>query len=102
MRAIYSNEKGLTASYLVSRAAEALEKIADVYPEYRSFAERLASCRYEIDDIAAEVYSRTENNDDGDPTAKIDAIESRLEAISRLKRKYGSTVEEILRFREDA
>lgn len=102
LRAIYSNEKGLTASYLVSRAAEALEKIADVYPEYRSFAERLASCRYEIDDIAAEVYSHNENNDDGDPTAKIDAIESRLEAISRLKRKYGSTVEEILRFREDA
>ncbi len=102
LRAIYSNEKGLTASYMVSRAAEALGKIADVYPEYRGFAERLVSCRYEIDDIAAEVCARAGQNEDGDPTAKIDAIESRLEAISRLKRKYGSTVEEILQFRENA
>lgn len=102
LRAIYGNEKGITASYLLSKAAEALKKISDVYPEYREYAERLESCRYEADDIAAEVYSHIGENDDSDPTAKIDAVESRLEAISRLKRKYGSTVEEVIAFRDEA
>ena len=102
LRAIYGNEKGITASYLLSKAADALKKIADVYPEYRGYAERLESCRYEADDIAAEVYAHAARDDDGDPTARIDAIESRLEAISRLKRKYGATVEEVIAFRENA
>ncbi len=102
LRAIYGNEKGVTASYLLSKAADALKKISDVYPEYREYAERLESCRYEADDIAAEVYAHMGENDDGDVTAKIDAVESRLEAITRLKRKYGSTVEEIIAFREAA
>ena len=37
---------------------------------------------------------------EGDP-AKLDNIESRLEAIDKLKRKYGRTVEEILAFHGD-
>ena len=37
---------------------------------------------------------------DGDSSARLDRIESRLETISRLKRKYGADVREILEFRD--
>ena len=37
---------------------------------------------------------------EGDP-AKLDSIESRLEALDKLKRKYGRTVEEVLAFHAD-
>ena len=33
-----------------------------------------------------------------DPTAMLDRAEARLNAIAKLKRKYGSTVEEIIAF----
>ena len=39
---------------------------------------------------------------DEDPTARLDKIGARLEVITRLKRKYGQSVSEILSFREDA
>lgn len=103
LRAIHGNERGITASYLLTKAADALRRISDVYPEYREYADRLEACRYEADDIAAEVMSRSEGaEEDADPTARLDAIETRLDAISRLKRKYGSTVEEIIEFKTNA
>ncbi|MDQ2775013.1 MAG: DNA repair protein RecN [Acidobacteriota bacterium] len=37
---------------------------------------------------------------EGDP-ARLEDVESRLDALDRLKRKYGKTVEEILSFRDD-
>ena len=37
---------------------------------------------------------------EGDP-ARLDAVESRLEALDKLKRKYGKTVEEVLAFQTD-
>ncbi len=104
LRAIHGNERGVTASYLLTKAADALRRISDVYPEYLEYAERLEACRYETDDIAAEVMSRSgvDDDEDADPTARLDAIETRLDAISRLKKKYGSTVEEILEFKVNA
>jgi DNA repair protein RecN (Recombination protein N) len=42
------------------------------------------------------------DDSDGDPTAKLDKAEARLDTISRLKRKYGSTVEGILEFRRES
>ncbi len=104
LRAIHGNERGITASYLLAKAADALRRISDVYPEYREYAERLETCRYEADDIAAEVMSRSgaADADDADPTARLDAIEARLDAISRLKKKYGSTVDEIIEFKTNA
>ena len=41
-------------------------------------------------------------DDAEDPTAKIDRIEGRLEGISKLKRKYGGSIAEILSFRARA
>ena len=40
--------------------------------------------------------------DTSDPTARIDRIEGRLESISKLQRKYGSSITEILAFRDRA
>ena len=56
---------------------------------------------YQVDDISEEVYSVLSEIDD-DPTRTLNDIESRLDKISKLKRKYGYTVEEILAFRDRA
>jgi len=98
-RALCSNEKGITASSLASHAAEVLNKIADVVPEFNDLAARLRSCTYELDDIAAELQSIVSNADlASDPEKRLDEIETRLALITRLRRKYGNSVEEIIEY----
>jgi DNA repair protein RecN (Recombination protein N) len=100
VRALRSNEKGITAPYLVSRAADAVGKLSGAVPQAAALKERLDSCRYELDDIADEIEALCESFSDGGESAdaRLDRIEGRLEEISKLKRKYGQSVGEILEF----
>ena len=93
--------KGMGAIYLTDRASSALDSISDALPEVETLAARLEEVKYELEDIASSVSALIDDSD-GDPTAKLDKAEARLDTISRLKRKYGSTVEEILEFRREA
>jgi len=103
LKALYSNEKGITAPFLVSRASDAVSKLLATVPELAALNERLISCKYELDDIASEIEALAEEVTGGaDADAKLDKIESRLEIISKLKRKYGNSVDEILAFLADA
>lgn len=96
-RALYASEKG-SAVYLLERSAAALDKIADVLPEVKELSQRLNDYRYEIEDIALTV--RDFASDAENPTEQLNKIESRLDAITKLKRKYGNSIEEILEFRD--
>ena len=100
-RAILGGERGTGASYLVERAAAALSKLSGAVPEADALVGRLTDIKYELDDIAAEAASLA-GDIDGDPTARIDKIEGRLAAISKLRRKYGADIGEILAFAEEA
>lgn len=102
-RTLYANEKGITASSLALHAADVLGKVADVVPHLGELASRLRSCTYELDDISAELRAVIQNSQlEADPVKRLDEIESRLALITKLKRKYGSTVEEILEFGQNA
>ena len=100
-RAVLGSEKGAGASYLCDRASSALSQIADAFPEANDLAARLESIKYELDDIAASTAELSMLGDE-DPAARLDKIGARLEVISKLKRKYGHTVSDILEFRENA
>ena len=95
-KALKGSEKG-SVSYLLDRSMAALNQIADVVPAFAEYADRLKECLYQVDDIAEEVYAVIDDVD-GDPTATLNKIESRLDKISKLERKYGSTVREVLEF----
>jgi DNA repair protein RecN (Recombination protein N) len=101
VRALRGGEKGASASYLLSRASESLNKIADVIPEAAEIAENLLDMSYGVSDIADKIASF---GDDGgeDVDAALDKIETRLEAISSLKRRYGRDIKTILEFRDKA
>lgn len=93
--------KGMGAIYLTDRASAALDSISDSLPEAEALAARLSEVKYELEDIAASTSALCEIGD-GDPAVMLDKAESRLDAIRKLKRKYGNTVEEIIAFRNDA
>ena len=97
-KALKGSEKGSVA-HLLERSITALTQLSDVIPDYAEYSEVLRDVLYKTQDIAEEVYAVLEDME-GDPTEALNAIESRLDKISKLKRKYGYTVEEILEFRD--
>ena len=99
-RALKGAERG-SVLFLLEKSVQALEPLSDLVPEIAPIAEELSDCRYRIEDAAERVYDLTDA-DDGDPTALIDKIEGRLDAFSKLKKKYGGTIDEVIRFREEA
>ena len=65
---------------------------------YQSLRERLSSIHYELDDLAQDIAFK--GNDLWEEDLDLDSIEGRLNDYSRLKRKYGMTVEELMAHQE--
>ena len=99
-KALKGSEKGSVA-FLLDRSASALEQLSDVIPAFSEYAETLRDFSYRANDIAEEVYGVISDVDEDSDTA-LNKIESRLDKISKLKRKYGLTIKDILEFRDRA
>ncbi len=99
-RAMKGSEKG-SVTYLLSRTVQSLRQIQDVIPSAEALAARLEEYLWQIDDIAEQIYDM-QGEEEGDPTELLDRVETRLDAIGRLVRKYGGTVEDVLAYRAKA
>jgi len=85
---------------LVSDAIRRLEGIEDLDAELAAPLVRLRAIREELRDTAAEL-ERYAAGIEADP-ARLAALDERLAQIEALQRKYGGSIEAILRFRSDA
>ena len=95
--ALYGDQGAVT---LVRTAKNALSGISKVMPQTAELAERLETCRIELKDIADEVSSMLEDTD-FDPS-ELDHINSRLDRIYELEKKYhAETVEELISQRDE-
>lgn len=99
-KALKGSEKG-SASYLIDRSIAALTQLSDVYPKLAESAESLRECLWRVDEVAEEAYDIASELD-RDADADLNEIESRLDKIARMKRKYGLTVADCLLYRETA
>ena len=97
-KALRGSEKGSVA-VLIDRSISSLRQISDVVPECAEYAESMREMLYRIEEIAEDVAAITDNINE-DPTEALNLIESRLDKISKLKRKYGLTISSILEFRD--
>lgn len=98
-RALYRNGKGNSATDLIGKSVDAIEALADVLPKADEYLEVLNDFMYRLEDIAETVYKECDVGVKN-PTELLDKIETRLNAISKLKRKYGGTIAEVIAFRE--
>ncbi len=100
-RALKGSEKG-SVVYILSRAIQALSQLADVIPEVQSIAADLEEKMWQIDDCAEKI-DEFGGDIEGDPTELLNRVESRLDAIDRLCRKYGKGgIADVLDFRAKA
>ena len=95
-RALKNGEKA-NAIYILERSITSLRALAEAIPDADGLADELEECRIKIEDIADTVSGYTDGFD-GDPVELIDKIQSRLNAIDRVKKKYGDSIEKILEF----
>ncbi|HEU5063254.1 MAG TPA: DNA repair protein RecN [Solirubrobacterales bacterium] len=89
-----ADEDGGGATAAVAQAEAALQGAAGLDQGLDRLAERVVALVVELGDVAAELRDYAEGVE-ADPAALL-AIEERLEAIDRLKRKHGGSVESVL------
>lgn len=99
-RCLSGSEKASAVS-LLQRAKSAISALVGVVDGTEDLIDRLDRAESELFDIAETVASFADDDCD-DPTARIDRLEGRLDAIAKLKRKYGATVADVLAFRDRA
>ncbi len=87
-------DDGLGAATLLARAAEAVEVMAAVDPSVSALAERLSAARLEAEDVVLELSSYVEGLE-GSP-GRLEWVEERLAGFSRLSRKHGGSLAEVL------
>ncbi|KNF07411.1 DNA repair protein RecN [Gottschalkia purinilytica] len=75
-----------------------LDKLEKYDKNIKSYAEIIEGVTYQIQDVARDIR-KYESNIDYDHE-KLIVLEKKLDLINRLKRKYGTTVEEILSYRD--
>lgn len=76
------------------------EKISEYSEKYSELLEKINDAVYALEDVTSVL--RREKDEDLYSKEEADEIDERLELIFKLKRKYGATVEEILKFCDDA
>src|SRR6266568_1521306 len=104
---IYSSLKGgdrgsddfQPALDLLRPALRAMSELARLDKELSEYETSFSEAIYQLEDVAASISSYESDIED-DPQ-RLGEIEERLDLISRLKRKYGATIEEILQRAED-
>ena len=82
----------------LSQAARALGGAASLYGELSPLYERLLELSYAADDLSGELVGALDGLDVS--PRELDEVESRLDRLYRLKRKYGQTIDEVLAFGE--
>ena len=91
---LYEDEGAVTAR--LGQAYRKVEELASIDPRFSPYLESRRALMAQVEDLALALrdYREGINVSPG----RLDAIETRLALIDRLKGKYGETVEEILSF----
>ncbi len=89
-----AEEDGGGAAAALAQAESLLQSAAGLDSGLDAIAERVAALTVELSDVGSELRDYAENLE-ADPGALL-AIEERLEAIDRLERKHGGSVETVL------
>lgn len=71
----------------------AIERIESLSPTYQDLTKRISEAYFQLQDVATTV--RDEIDEMTYDEARLNEIEVRLELLKQLKRKYGSSIEEI-------
>lgn len=91
-------EDALGAVSAMKQAEDAIRSLRSLSEEFITISDRLEALRCEAYDLASIIRDKKDEFDFS--PRELDEIESRCDLLYRLKKKYGSTVEEMLAYLE--
>ena len=97
---LYGGDESDGAAGLLAQAEYALARLAKFSDSFAAMHERVADLMYQVQDAAEEV--RDARDDLSYSADELEQIESRLDVIHKLRRKYGVTCEDILAYLDKA
>lgn len=100
MNALYGDDNSEGALDFLSGAQKELSRISSLDSRYAEFANTAGELMYAAQDLANEL--RGDLDDLSYSGGELEEIESRLDVLGRLQKKYGPTVADVLRFAEKA
>ena len=92
--ALYGGDASDGAAGLLSNAERALSKVSALGADMESLYQKISDLMYSVQDAADEL--RAMRDDLSYSEGELEGIEERLDAIHKLKRKYGASVEDVL------
>ncbi len=97
---IYGDDESDGAAALLQQAERELARLAKYTDTFGEIHSKITDLMYQVQDAAEELRdARDELSYSGD---ELEQIESRLDVIHRLRRKYGASCEDILTYLENA
>jgi len=97
---LYGGDESDGAAGLLAQAEYALARLAKFSDNFAAMHDRIADLMYQVQDAAEEV--RDARDDLSYSADELEQIESRLDVIHKLRRKYGVTCEDILAYLDKA
>ena len=97
---LYGGDESDGAAGLLAQAEYALARLAKFSDSFAAMHDRVADLMYQVQDVAEEV--RDARDDLSYSADELEQIESRLDVIHKLRRKYGVTCEDILAYLDKA
>ena len=97
---LYGGDDTDGAASLLAQAEYALGRLARFTDAYTALHERVSDLMYQVQDAAEEL--RDARDDLSYSSDELEQIESRLDVIHKLRRKYGVTCADILEYQEKA
>ena len=97
---LYGGEDTDGAAALLSQAERALAKLSRYTDSFAQLQEKVADLMYQVQDAAEEV--RDARDDLSYSADELEQIETRLDTIHKLRRKYGASCDDILAYLENA
>ena len=97
---LYGGDDNDGAAGLLAQAEYALSRLLRFSESFQSLYEKVSDLKYQVQDVAEEV--RDARDDLSYSADELEQIESRLDVIHRLRRKYGVTCADILEYLDKA
>ena len=100
VNAVYGGEDTDGAASLLGEAERSLSRLSRFSEDFTELHQRVADLMYQVQDVAEEL--RIARDDLSYSADELEEIESRLDVIHRLRKKYGATCQDILNYKEKA
>ena len=98
--ALYGGDSSDGAAGLLSNAEHALSRVSTISADMQTLYQKISDLMYGVQDAADELRAMRDNLSYSE--GELEEIEERLDAIHKLKRKYGASVEDVLAYLADS